>query len=68
MIVGNSKYDDKTENELLVQFHQRQIAGIIRAGFGYNGAMFDKWLKGADIPCVIMLEKLENSSPDPKFS
>ena len=61
MIVGNSKYDENIENELLVQFHQRQIAGIIRAGFEFNAARFSKWLKVADIPCVIMLEKLENS-------
>lgn len=61
IIVGNSKYDDKIESELLVRFQQRQIAGIIRAGLGYNAAMFEKWLKSVDIPCVIMLEKLENS-------
>lgn len=61
MIVGSSKYDDKIENQLLKQFQQRQISGIIRAGFGYNRAKFDGWLKTANIPCVIMLEKLENS-------
>ncbi len=61
MIVGSSKYDEKIENQLLMQFHQRQISGIIRAGFGYNRSKFDDWLKSADIPCVIMLEKLENS-------
>jgi len=58
MIVGNTKYDDKIENQLLMQFHQRQISGLIRAGFGQNRAKFDNWLKAADIPCVIMLEKL----------
>ena len=61
MIVGNSKYDDEIESELLMQFHQRKIAGIIRTGFGFNGERFSRWLKGADIPCVIMLEKLEKS-------
>ncbi|MBU2643815.1 LacI family transcriptional regulator [bacterium] len=61
IIAGNSKYDDEIENKLLMQFHQRQVAGIIRAGFGYNAAKFKQWLKGYDIPCVILLEKLENS-------
>jgi DNA-binding LacI/PurR family transcriptional regulator len=61
MIVGNTKYDDKIERRLLVQFHQRQIAGIIRTGFGPDRSKFDQWLKSANIPCVIMLEKLEES-------
>ncbi len=61
ILVGNSKYDDKTENRLLRQFHERQVAGIIRADFGHNRAKFEDWLRTSDIPCVIILEKLHNS-------
>lgn len=61
MIAGNTKYDDKIESRLLLQFNQRQVAGILRAGFRNNSEGFEQWLKSANIPCVIMLEKLENS-------
>jgi LacI family repressor for deo operon, udp, cdd, tsx, nupC, and nupG len=61
MLVGSSKYDDTIENRLLQQFHERQVSGIIRVGFGYNRARFEDWLKSAEIPCVIMLEKLHDS-------
>lgn len=61
MIVGSSKYDDEIEDRLLMQFQQRQIGGIIRTGFGNNRGKFLEWLKSANIPCVIMLDKLYDS-------
>jgi DNA-binding LacI/PurR family transcriptional regulator len=61
IIAGNTKYDDKIESRLLLQFHQRQVAGILRAGFRNNSVAFERWLKSANIPCVIMCEKLEKS-------
>lgn len=61
MLVGNSKYDEKIESSLLKQFHERQVSGIIRVDLSYDRKKFEDWLKSADIPCVIMLEKLQDS-------
>ncbi len=61
MLVGNSKYDEKIESSLLKQFHERQVSGIIGVDLSNDRGKFEKWLKSADIPCVIMLEKLQDS-------
>jgi DNA-binding LacI/PurR family transcriptional regulator len=61
MLVGNSKYDEKRESSLLKQFHERQVSGIIRVGFSYDRVKFEDWLQSANIPCVIILEKLQDT-------
>ena len=60
VIIGNTKYDKKTEKLLIDQFMQHQVAGMILTGYhpdneGYIHNLIDK-----GTPCVFTWETLRN--------
>jgi DNA-binding LacI/PurR family transcriptional regulator len=61
VLLGNTKYDPEIEDKLLLQFQERQLAGVILTGFsiGHESAILQLIDQG--IPCVVILEKLDDA-------
>jgi DNA-binding LacI/PurR family transcriptional regulator len=60
VLVGNTKYEADIERNLLKQFQERRVAGVILTGFslGQTDAVTD--MVRAGIPCVVIWEKLKD--------
>lgn len=58
VVLGNTKYDAGIERNLLRQFQERRVAGVILTGFslGREDAVTDMMRGGT--PCVVIWEKL----------
>jgi DNA-binding LacI/PurR family transcriptional regulator len=59
VIIGNSRYDPAMELQLLRQFRERRVAGVLLIGSGRNldGALDD--LAASSIPAVAMWDKTD---------
>lgn len=61
LIVGSSKYSAQIEHQLLKQFKERRVAGVILTGFVIGQESLVKELVQSGIPCVVIWDKLEDS-------
>ena len=64
LIIASSKYDSETEANLIQQFRERQLAGIILTGFVFGQKDLVKELSRREMPCVVIWDKLD----DPELS
>jgi DNA-binding LacI/PurR family transcriptional regulator len=64
LITASSQYDSKTEANLIQQFMERQLAGIILTGFVFGQKDLVKELSRRGMPCVVIWDKLD----DPELS
>ena len=64
LITASSMYDSETESNLIQQYMERQVAGIILTGFVIGQKDLVKELAGRGMPCVIIWDKLD----DPELS
>jgi len=64
VISGNTNYDPATERNLLQQFRQHQISGLIVAGYDESNLELLKSITAAGVPTVIIWEQDDN----PAFS
>ena len=62
IIIGNTKYDNGIEKELLLQFQGRRVAGMILTGFGFGHEKIVEDLIKNGIPCVVIWEKLDSDT------
>ena len=62
IILGNTKYDNAIEQQILQNFQERRVAGVILTGFTLHQEAFIKNLIRAGIPCLVIWEKL-NGTP-----
>ena len=62
LIIGNTKYDSRTEYNLLRQFQKRRVAGMILTGFSFGQEKFIKSLASSGISCVVIWEKLDSDA------
>lgn len=60
-ITGTTRYDKAIEKDLLRQFQERRVAGIIFTGFTIGGEQLIRQLMRSKIACVIIWEKLEEA-------
>jgi DNA-binding LacI/PurR family transcriptional regulator len=60
-IAGNTLYDRTIEKNLLRQFQERRVAGIIFTGFTIGGERLVRQLMERKIACVVIWEKLEET-------
>ena len=58
LIIGNTKYDPRVERNLVEQFQQHQVAGLILTGFLKSNEAFFHNLAKEDIPCVFTWETI----------
>ena len=61
LIVGNTRYDQTLEKELVRNFQERRVAGIIFTGFTFGQEKLIRRLMDQRISCVTIWEKLEDS-------
>ena len=64
VIIGNTKYDQKVEKNLIEQFLEHQVAGMIMTGFHQQNEAFIHSLIEKGMPCVFTWEKFT----DDRFS
>ncbi|CAB1071343.1 hypothetical protein JY97_16215 [Alkalispirochaeta odontotermitis] len=62
VIIGNTKYDKKTERHLIEQFMQHQVAGMILTGCHPDNEAFIHDLIDIGTPCVITWETFPNEN------
>ena len=62
IMIGNSNYDNRAERKLLQRFRERQVAGLILAGFTFGQERFTKNLIESGIPCIVTSERLDDQS------
>jgi len=62
IMIGHSNYDNSAERKLLQRFRERQVAGLILAGFTFGQERFIKSLIESGIPCIVTSERLDDSS------
>lgn len=60
VILGNTQYDAQIERRLIRQFQERRVAGMILTGFAYGHEQVITDLIEADLPTVVIWEKIEN--------
>ncbi len=61
LVTASSKYDSETESNLIQQFLERQLAGIILTGFVFGQKDLVKKLSRRGMPCVVIWDKLDDS-------
>ena len=61
LVTASSKYDSETESNLIKQFMERQLAGIILTGFVFGQKDLVKELSRRGMPCVVIWDKLDDS-------
>lgn len=61
LIIGNTRYDQDLEKELVRNFQERRVAGIIFTGFTFGQEKLIRQLMDQQIACVTIWEKLEAS-------
>lgn len=61
LITASSKYDSETESNLIKQFMERQLAGVILTGFVFGQKDLVKELSRRGMPCVVIWDKLDDS-------
>jgi DNA-binding LacI/PurR family transcriptional regulator len=61
LIIGNTRYDQALEKELVQNFQERRVAGIIFTGFTFGQEKLIRQLMDQGISCVTIWEKLEDS-------
>jgi DNA-binding LacI/PurR family transcriptional regulator len=62
IIIGNTKYVNEIEKELLLQFQGRRVAGIILTGFGFGHEKIVEDLIKNGIPCVVIWETFDSDT------
>ncbi|MCK4795256.1 MAG: LacI family DNA-binding transcriptional regulator [Desulfobacteraceae bacterium] len=62
IMMGHSNYDNRAERNLLQRFQERQVAGLILAGFTFGQEKFIRNLMESGIPCIVTSERLDDSS------
>ena len=62
IMIGSSNYDNRAERNLMQRFRERQVAGLILAGFTFGQEEFIENLIESGLPCVVTSERLDNSS------
>lgn len=61
LIIGNTRYNRALEKELVQNFQERRVAGIIFTGFTFGQEKLIRQLTDQGISCVTTWEKLEDS-------
>lgn len=62
LIIGSTGYEPEAESNLLRQFQERRLAGVILTGFTIGQEKVIRDLVRGGIPCVVVWEVLQNSS------
>jgi DNA-binding LacI/PurR family transcriptional regulator len=60
--MGHSNYDNRAELKLLQRFQERQVAGLILAGFTFGQEDFIRNLIKNGITCIVTSERLDDQS------
>jgi len=60
LITASSKYDSETELNLIQQYMERRLAGIILTGFVFGQKDLVKELTRRGMPCVVIWDKLDD--------
>ena len=62
VIVGNTKYEASIEQDLIRQFRERRVAGIILTGFTLGQENLLAELNASGVPTVVIWEKLDDGA------
>jgi DNA-binding LacI/PurR family transcriptional regulator len=64
IILGNTRYHPETERQLLQNFQERRVAGVILTGYAIQQEEIVRSIVASGIPCLVIWEQLPDAALD----